>query len=306
LPTDSRVFDPREPSGAALCAGLRRAMEADEPLIRPGIIGGALRDARRIRRRRRLAAAGAVAVIGPAAIVGGTVLDRPAGHSLPVASAGPARIGAAPQPALAEPSPAVRTTISARTRYPFVRPARPASVSETDPVPITAQSLGQLLIDVLPAGATYSGVMATVGVTTRQTGLSLANFDQVTTVHGAGSVSVQLIRASQAGPEFNCGVAPAGESCVTYRPGAGVEVNETVINDAWEIGSTMLAVTVFRPGTGVISIEENTGIDEPATKPPLTLGQLVRAALDPRWGFTIGKAFRQQASRLQVTSATEG
>ena len=187
-----------------------------------------------------------------------------------------------------------------------MRPGLPAAASEVDPVPITAQSLGQLLIDVLPAGATHSQVMASVGASANETGLSLANFDDVTTSYGAGSVSVQLIRASKPGSEFGCGAAPAGESCVTYRLGGGVEVNETVVDDDWEIGSTMLAVTVFRPGTGLISIEENTGIDTGSTRPPLTLGQLVRAALDPRWGFTIGKAFLQRASQLQVGAASQG
>jgi hypothetical protein len=306
LPTDSRADrQAREPSGAAVRAVLQRAMAGDEPPIRPGIIGGALQNARRTRRGRRLAAASAVAVIGPAALVGMTAMHRVAGPALPDLNAGPARISVA-QPAAARSEAEVRQTIvAARTRYPFVRPARPVTKSQADPVPITAQSLGQLLIDVLPAGASYSQVMASVWTGANETRLSLANFDEVTTAQGAGSVSVQLIRASKAGPEFGCGAAPAGESCATYRLG-GVEVNETVINDAWEVGATMLAVTVFRPGTGLISIEEGTGIDTPGIRPPLTLGQLVRAALDPRWGFTIGKAFLARASRLQVGAANQG
>jgi len=195
--------------------------------------------------------------------------------------------------------------VTARSSRP-VRPAKPLTVSEADPVPITAQSLGQLLIAVLPAGASHSEVMASTGAGSGPTGLALANFDVVTTRHGSGSVSVQLIRAGTPGSMFDCGAVPAGESCVTYHLGSGVEVNETVIDDAWEIGSTMLAVTVFRHGTGLISIEENTGIDTPATRPPLTLSQLVRAALDPRWGFTIGRAFALKASGLAVGAASQG
>jgi hypothetical protein len=307
LPTDSRADgQPRDPSGAAVRAVLQRAMAGDEPPIRPGIIGGAVRDARRARRWRLLAAASAVAVIGPAAVIGLSAIPGPAGAALPALNAGPVRISAA-RPAAVRPEPEVRqTTVTVRTRYAFVRPARPEAAAEADPEPITAQSLGQLLIDVLPAGARYSEVMASVGGGGNATGLSLANFDEVTTARGAGSVSVQLIRASKPGPVFDCGVTSVGEGCTTYRLGGGIEVNETVFNDEWEIGSTMLAVTVFRPAAGLISIEEGTGIDSPGTRPPLTLGQMVRAALDPRWGFTIGRAFLQQASQLQVGAANQG
>jgi hypothetical protein len=193
-------------------------------------------------------------------------------------------------------------------QYPLARPVRPESTSVDDPVPITAQSLGQLLIDVLPAGASHSQVMASVDADASETRLSLANFDEVTTAQGTGSVTVQLIRASKPGPEFACGAEPAGESCTAYHIG-GVVVNETEIT-SWASEGTMLAVTVFRPGIGLISIEENsTSVYATAAGdalPPLTLSQLVRAALDPRWGFTISKAFLATASRLQVGAANQG
>src|SRR5215472_442779 len=133
--------------------------------------------------------------------------------------AGAARASVRP---MAAPSPSVPPA----RQYPFVRPPRPITTSEDNPVPITAQSLGELLIDVLPAGASHSQAMASVDAATGETALSLANFDEVTTAQGTGSVTVQLIRASTPGPEFECGAEPAGESCATYRLG-GVEVNET-------------------------------------------------------------------------------
>ena len=111
---------------------------------------------------------------------------------------------------------------------------------------------------------------------------------------------MQLIRASTPGAAFGCGALSAGESCRTYQLGSGVAVNETAVTASWESDGTLLAVTVFRPGTGLISIEENTTSITGAaanTLPPLTLRQLVRAALDPRWGYTIGKAFAAAGQR---------
>lgn len=292
---------PTDEMGAACRQAIYTAMVGDEPLIRPGIIGGALRDARRIRRRRRVAGAGALAAIVPALVIGITAVRHGPG-------AGPVYRGGSFAAAPARPMAAPSRTVTPAHQYPFVRPARPATTSGDNPVPITAQSLGELLIDVLPAGASHSQVMASVGAAASETRLSLANFDEVTTARGTGSVTVQLIRRSKPGPEFDCGAEPAGESCATYRLG-GIEVNETVIASS-ESEGTMLAVTVFRPGTGLISIEENStaafGAAFGGALPPLTLRQLVRAALDPRWGFTISKAFLATASRLQVGAANQG
>ena len=147
--------------------------------------------------------------------------------------------------------------------------------------------------------------MATVTSAGRQGRLSLANFDDVTTAYGAGSLSLQLVGASTAGIAVGCGELSAGETCRTYQLGSGVVVNETAVDASWESDTTVLAVTVFRPGTGLISIEENTFSNAAAasTQPPLTLRQLVTAAMDPRWGFTIGKAFAQRASSLYVQPA---
>jgi hypothetical protein len=119
---------------------------------------------------------------------------------------------------------------------------------------------------------------------------------------------MQLVSASTAGMAVGCGELSAGETCRTYQLGSGVVVNETAVDASWESDTTVLAVTVFRPGTGLISIEENTvDANEDAAagaQPPLTLRQLVTAAIDPRWGFTIGKAFAQRASDLYVQPAT--
>jgi hypothetical protein len=323
-------------AAAAVRAAFQQAMASNEPPIRPGMIGGALVEARRIRRWRRLAAASAVAALTPAITVGLASVHRPAG---PVAAApaagtyagvvgpeaalrsnsGPATISAAPVThRLSGASATHHVSLSSRpaagkeilvspVSYGFVRPVLAATTPAVNPVPITAQSFGQLLIDVLPAHAIHTQIMATVTSAGRQDRLSLATFDDVTTAYGVGSLSLQLVSASTAGMAVGCGELSAGETCRTYQLRSGVVVNETAVDASWESDTTVLAVTVFRPGTGLISIEENTfSATESAAsaQPPLTLRQLVTAAIDPRWGYTIGKAFAQRASGLYVQPAT--
>ncbi len=324
-------------AAAAVRAALQRAMAGDEPPIRPGIIGGALVEARRIRRWRRLGAASAVAALVPAVAVGLAAGHRAAG---PAAAAravrtdvgvlvpGGAALRSNPRPATISAAPAThqlsgapathQVSLSSRpaaakvilvspVSYGFVRPVLPAAKPIANPVPITAQTFGQLLIDELPAHAIHTQVMATVTSAGRQDRLSLANFDDVTTAYGAGSLSLQLVSASAAGMAVGCGELSAGETCRTYQLVSGVVVNETAVDASWESDTTVLAVTVFRPGTGLISIEEttfNATEDAASARPPLTLRQLVTAAMDPRWRFTIGKAFAQRASGLYVQPAS--
>lgn len=323
-------------AAAAVRAALQRAMAGDEPPIRPGMIGGALVEARRIRRWRRLGAASAVAALVPAVAVSLASAHRPAG---PAAAAravrsdvgvvpGGAALQSNPRPATISAAPAThrlsgapathQVSLSSRpaaakvilvspVRYAFVRPVLAATKPIANPVPITAQTFGQLLIDELPAHAIHTQVRATVTTAGRQDRLSLANFDDVTTANGVGSLSLQLVSATTAGMAVGCGELSAGETCRTYQLASGVVVNETAVDASWESDTTVLAVTVFRPGTGLISIEENT-LNSTAfaagTQPPLTLRQLVTAAIDPRWGFTIGKTFAQRAGGLYVQPAT--
>ena len=328
MPTNRAPGSEGDPAAAAVRAAIQQAMASDEPPIRPGIVGGALVGARRIRRWRRLAAVSALAAIVPAVAIGMAAVHRAAGQAVLHGTFGYTRslaqhTGSRPQlsdnaapvlQAVPQATPASlarlqKTTVGDAVVYSFVRPVLPASRSSANPVPITDQSFAQLLLDQLPGGAVHTPVMASVDAAASQDQLSLANFDQVTTARGEGSVSVQLIRARTPGAAFGCGALSAGESCRTYTLGSGVAVNETAVTASWESDGTLLAVTVFRPGTGLISIEENTTSITGAaanTLPPLTLRQLVRAALDPRWGYTIGKAFAAGASSLAVEAASEG
>lgn len=315
-------------AAAAVRAALRQAMAGAEPPIRPGIIGSALTEARRIRRWRRLAGASALTALIPAAALGLASAHRVTGPRIAAPVAARGYVGAV-APGNALRSNSARATVSASPSahplsvssrsevrkvvlvspagYRFVRPVLAAARPTANLVPITAQSFGQLLIDDLPAHAIHTQVMATVPSAGGQRGLSLATFDQVATAVGAGTLSLQLVRASTAGIAIGCGELSAGENCRTYKLGSGVVVNETAVDAAWESDATIMEVTVFRPGTGLISIEENTlnsvGVLAAGVQPPLTLRQLVTAAMDPRWGYTISKAFARRASGLYVQPA---
>ena len=63
-------------------------------------------------------------------------------------------------------------------------------------------------------------------------------------------------------------------------------------------------VTVFRPGVAYVGLsvdDQAMAAGSPTTKGfPLTMKQMLKIALDPRWGFTISQAFVQSASSLHV------
>ncbi len=85
-----------------------------------------------------------------------------------------------------------------------------------------------------------------------------------------------------------------------------VRVSEQIVLSGG--GAFELAVIVSRPGVAAVAIIETNQASPPlgvvAKDPPLTLMQLVRGALDPRWRFTISKSFMRQASGLKVVPLT--
>jgi hypothetical protein len=265
-----------------------QAMSADEPPIRADIIGGAVRGARTVRRRRMAAGVAVAAAVVPALAFG-----TPA-------------VVAALQPAAGRHTLSPPPTTADRTgrhhsrgpadRYLFVRPVLPPSSPEIHPVPVTDHSLGQLLVDELPAGARYGRVTASVQPVPghgRQAGASLMS----RTATGSGSIGVQLTDARDAGSgPFQC--ASSGVPCITYTLTGGIKVNELVSQAP---NGESIYVTVLRPGVALIAFTEGTGKAGPDTRPPLTLAQLVAAALDPRWRFTVSQSFAQHARYLHVT-----
>jgi hypothetical protein len=71
-----------------------------------------------------------------------------------------------------------------------------------------------------------------------------------------------------------------------------------------------LYVSVFRPNVAEVTVDETNEAAAAGSVPtkgmPLTLAQLLKVALDPRWQFTISQSFVQQASGLKVAPKAGG
>jgi hypothetical protein len=307
---------------------LHQAMAGEEPPINPNLLSGAVRAARRARRGRAAAGIGAAAAIVPALAFGvpalaGVLSPATPGHqpgsvTNGLAGTGPvapssARTGRSHPISRAGKHPRTRSTsrsevtpASGAGARPFVRPTVPPASPDPNPVAITRQSLGQLLIDDLPTGAHLSQVMASTNTGT-QIRVAEAEFNDVSTSAGAGTVQARMMVAGPSAVDFGCPAAgAAGISCRTYRFPHGVKVAEEYTSGAAPdgVGWESLMVSVFRPGVAEFDISEaNSGMaaGSPVTKGmPLTLGQMLNATLDPRWQFTISQSFVQQASGLNV------
>jgi hypothetical protein len=198
------------------------------------------------------------------------------------------------------------TPASGAGARPFVRPTVPPASPDPNPVAITKQSLGQLLIDDLPAGAHLSQVMASTNTGT-QIRVAEAEFNDVSTSAGAGTVQARMMVAGPSAVDFGCpGAGATGISCRTYSFRHGVKVAEQYSSGAAPDGAgwEALMVSVFRPGVAEFDISEaNSAMaaGSPVTEGmPLTLRQMLTATLDSRWQFTISQSFVQQASGLKV------
>ena len=271
---------------------LHQAMAGAEPPPGPHIIGGAVRAARRTRRRHW-----AAGICAAAAILPGLALGVPAavGALSPAAPGGHVRI--VPAAGGAHRAHAARRAI-ARARTPsadamvFQRPAGLVSTPEVNPVPITSQSVGQLLIDDLPAGTRTSQIQADSNF--NGTGVAYAYFNEITTRIGAGLLQATMMRAGSTPRDFGC--AGLGKICRAYRLPGGV-----VVEESYEAG---LDISIFRPNVAEFSISEDNVAEAAGSRPskgmPLTIGQLLKIVLDGRWQFTISQSFVQQASPLHI------
>jgi hypothetical protein len=281
---------------------LQETMAGDEPPIGRPMVGGAVRGARRARRRRLAAGITAAAAIIPALAIG---LPAVAGALAP---ATPVR--RIPVQPLAGGPPVKKTTHHAAapvTTFMFVRPRRLANHADVNPVPITIQSLGQLLIDDLPAHAGMSQIEASVNVNPSATYRTAdAWFNDVTTPIGSGTVQADNMLAGSKAIDFGC--PPSKDPlCRLYSLPGGVKVVEMYSQGVVQSTRTpfvQLNVDVFRPGVAELSIFESDGAmaaGSPITRGmPLTMRQMLKIALDSRWQFTISQAFVTAASGLHV------
>ncbi len=297
---------------------LRQAMTGEEPPIANDLVAGAVRAARKARRRRLAAVIVPAAAIVPAlafgvpAVAHTLVPAAPVQHGIALspgaAGSGQAKhVGKAHATKKSQGQAAQSHASPPANSYIPIRPVLPAGRSEVDPVPITSQSVGQLLIDDLPAGAHLNQLMAnadaSAGDPTSVGQLAVAEFNDVTTAFGSGSVQANLLHYTTGFFGQVCPTTNAqGERCVIYHLAGGVEVAEDVSTD--DSGLQQLDVTVFRPGIANIDISEiNAAMaagSPQSAHMPLTMAQIVAVALDPRWGFTMSQSFVQQASGLQV------
>jgi hypothetical protein len=280
---------------------LQQTMESDEPPIGRAIVGSAVRGARTIRRRRLAAGITAAAALVPALAFGVPAVAGALAPAIPVRHI--------PVQPLAGGIPAKKTTHAAVpvTTFTFVRPRRLASHADVNPVPITIQSLGQLLIDDLPAHAQMSQIEASVNVDPSATYRTAdAWFNDVTTPIGSGTVQADNMVAGSTAIDFGCGLGN-DPLCRAYGLPGGIKVVEGYtkgVVQATETPFVQLSVDVFRPGVAELSIFESDGAmaaGSPITKGmPLTMRQMLKIALDSRWQFTISQAFVTAASGLHV------
>jgi hypothetical protein len=287
---------------------LRQTVGSDEPPIGAHILGGALRGARAARRRRLAVAITAAAAVIPALAFGVPAVAGALSPAAPVHHYGfPSLTGGS----AAKPHATIKARVFPRhrtapaTTFTFVRPKRLTGSQDPNPVPITIQSLGQLLIDDLPAGAQSSQIEASVNVNPSATYRTAdAWFNDVTTPVGSGTVQADMMVAGSQALDFGC---PRSVTCHDYTLPGGVKVveeYETGTVTATGQAFIQLNVDVFRPDEAELSIFESDGAmaaGSPITKAmPLTMHQMLKIALDSRWQFTISQAFAQAASGLHV------
>jgi hypothetical protein len=266
---------------------LRQAMAGPEPPPAQHILGGAVRAARRTRRRHRAAGIGAAAIMVPGLAVG-----------VPVAVGALHPGGSGTHPRIfpsARPHHSQRPHHSSppRIRLIFRQPGPLAQHAEVNPVPITSQSFGQRLVDDLPAGTRMSVLQADDNF--NGTGVAYAYFNKVSTRIGAGLLQATMMKVGQKQFDFGCGPVRS-RTCREYRLRGGV-----VVCEQYEAG---LMISVFRPGVAEFQVSEDDVAEAAYSKPsrgmPLTVGQLLKIALDGRWQFTMSQSFVQRAAGLHI------
>ena len=280
---------------------LQQTMAGEEPPIGRPIVGGAVRGASAARRRRLAAAITAAAAIVPALAFGVPVVAGALAPAKPVRHIHLAPLAGGAPAKKKVPANAARHAAAAFT---FVRPSTPGNRPDANPVPITSQSLGQLLIDDLPAGAHMSQIEAGINPAGSHPGqaptafeTAHAWFNDIITPIGSGLVQADMMAAGPTPFDFGC-AGMRKSQCREYSLPGGIKVDEEYMR--------LLFVSVFRPNVAELTISEaNSAMaaGSPDTKGmPLTMDQMLKIALDSRWQFAISQAFVQAASGLHVAA----
>jgi hypothetical protein len=132
---------------------------------------------------------------------------------------------------------------------------------------------------------------------------------QGSAAQGTGPVEMQLSRPGNLQPSNCSAYNPGVLACRSYLLPGGAKVEESM----FPAGSTgparhryLLGVVEWQPHHGVsgsfttmnYSIAGHNG--KLTAAPPVRMKQLLAAALDPRWGWSMNQGFVAQASHLQL------
>jgi hypothetical protein len=283
----------------AVRAALRRVVSADEPPV-GALVGEALRAGLRLRRRRRLQAAG-----GCLAVVAALAVGVPA-----VATALGSAPATAPTGASGDSGPGPRVHVALPPGFHMVPPVVPVQIPVGRQVPVTAKSVASLLLAVLPAGQRASHLALAAAAPPNIS--AVASVD-VATLRTTGSVIVQMGRPGGA-RLLSCATARAADgsiiACRDYSVPGGTEVQELVLaagvgsgNGVADGFSYVFAATVRRADGVSVMVQASNYVPGPASLPPLTMAQVVTAAADPRWSWTMDSTFVAQAGKLRLRAS---
>jgi len=251
-----------------LRALLRADLSGERPPPLGDLVGAAIRDGRRIRRRQRIRRIGA-GLVAIAAAVTAFVLVGDGGVAgrrfPPIEVAGVLSPGSVPP---AAPVPA--RTAEARTLT--IRGGTTVAGGSREKA--TSAAMLHLLTQLLPPG--------------RTTHLGAA---------GAGGLQVQLYLDDGSGPGLVGVGVEKNEPIADELPRGGtVSVTISHMPDNCLQGT---AVDAAWPDGTLVRVDVATCLDPsgPPTRPALTVEQAVRVATDPRWGVTMDRALIAEGAK---------
>ena len=276
------------------------ATAAHEPQV-AAIVSGALQDGRRTRARRRLAgAAAAVALVtaGVSALAGS--LGSSAGHA-----GAPAGRGPGPAAGHGHHSQQAAPRFPIPSWWHFVTPTVPAQAAVRHPVPVTAKAAEQLLLDQLPPGTTSA--FSSQAATTDDAGGKVAVAQLAATgPDGAGTVLVQMARP---GTPVQLGNLDALASHL-YQLVGGIRVQETLIGlppgtAGGQVRYIIEVLVIRQDGQEVTAGAANYRYDRHplqalGPRPALSVEQVVKAAADPRWAWTMPASLVAGATNIPL------
>lgn len=284
----------------------------DEPPI-GSIVAGSTQRGLALRRRRRFRgfagglAGVAVIAVGIPLAVGGLTGSHSGG---PPTSTPDAAATRSPLPLPTTQSTEQPPPPPPGFSLPLPTPTVPAQHLTGDQVPVTAKSVVQLLIDVLPPSITktshYLGNANEGGA-----GVAMA---ALRTGGPTGTGSVQVIMTRPGSPALSCadeqfhgsnGLIPS-VACQIFHLSGGVSVIESVNGAQFNGWCYFYTVGVRRADGSIVKVavanyDVTAGLKQtPSAQLPLTMDQTLAAAADPRWALTADRSFVEAAAHIKI------